>query len=103
MNRQSREFCYELKLYVAGCTPRSILAITNFKALCQNYLKDRCISEIIDVKQDPKKAKSAQIVATPTLVKESPGTVKKMVGTLSDTGRVIAALGLLQDQEGKCN
>ena len=103
MNLQSNGLCYELKLYVAGCTPRSILAIANFKALCQGRLKGRCITEIIDVAQDPKKAKSAQILATPTLVKESPGSVKRMVGTLSDTDRVLAALDLQPDREGKNN
>jgi len=103
MDRQRSEICYELKLYVAGCTPRSILAIANFKSLCQERLKGRCHAEIIDLLRDPKKAKSAQIVAIPTLVKESPGLVKKMVGTLSDTDRVLAALDLLPDREEKRN
>ena len=101
MNRQSNGLCYELKLYVAGCTPRSILAMANFEALCKGRLKGRCNAQIIDVMQDPKKAKSAQIVAIPTLVKESPGSVKRMVGTLSHTDRVLAALDLLPDREGK--
>ena len=103
MDQQSNGLCYELKLYVAGCTPRSILAIANLEALCQGRLKGRCITEIIDVAQDPKRAKSAQILATPTLVKESPGPVKRMVGTLSDTGRVLAALGLAPVKEGNLN
>jgi circadian clock protein KaiB len=101
MDRQSEALCYELKLYVAGQTPRSSLAIANFRALCHKHLAGRFSAEIIDLPQDPQRAKSAQILATPTLVKESPGTVKKMVGTLSDTDRVLDALDLRPDREGK--
>ena len=101
MNRQSNGVCYELKLYVAGRTPRSSQAIANLEALCQGCLKGRCNVEIIDLLQDPKKAKCAQILAIPTLVKISPGAVKKMVGTLSDTDRVLAGLELRPDGEGK--
>ena len=77
MNRQGDETCFVLKLYVAGCAPRSIQAIANFKAICQERLKGRCIAEIIDLLQNPKMAKNAQILATPTLVKESPGLSKE--------------------------
>ncbi len=93
MNRQGSE-SFELKLYVAGRTPRSMMAIENFRALCRGHLKGRYNAEIIDLLQDPKEARSVQIVATPTLVMESSGTVKKMVGTLSDMDQVLAALGL---------
>ncbi len=90
---------YELKLYVAGQRPRPSLAIANLKALCLGRLKSRCITEIIDVTQNPKWAKSAQIVAIPTLVKEAPGAIKRMVGTLSDTDRILVALDLLPDRK----
>lgn len=99
MIQQVNGFCYELKLYIAGCTPRSLLAMANFKKLCQDHLKGRHSAEIIDLLQDPKRAKRAQIVATPTLVKESPGEIRKMVGTLSDTNSVLAALDLRLNSE----
>jgi circadian clock protein KaiB len=112
---------YELKLYIAGCTPRSLLAIDNFKTLCEDRLQGRYSAEIIDILQDqigprpidltdiynilqdPKKARSAQIVATPTLVKQSPGIIRRMVGTLSETDKVLAALDLQPDREEKGN
>lgn len=94
MNQQSTGLCYELKLYVAGQTPRSSQAIANFRAFCQEHLEGRYTAEVVDLLQDPKRAKSAQILATPTLVKESPGPVKRMVGTLSDINRVLTALDL---------
>ncbi len=92
---------FQLKLYIAGCTPRSLMAISNFNALCNGYLKGRCSAEIIDLLQEPKRAKSAQILATPTLVKESPGSIRKIVGTLSDTSSVLAALDLHSGHEEK--
>ncbi len=103
MIQRVNEPSYELKLYIAGCTPRSMLAIANFNALCRGYHKDRCVAEIIDLLKNPEKARSAQIVATPTLVKESPGTIKKIVGTLFDADSVLAALGLYPDREERVN
>jgi circadian clock protein KaiB len=101
MSEQSNEFCYQLKLYIAGLTPRSSQAIANFEKLCQEHLKGRHTAEIIDLLKNPKMAKNAQILATPTLVKESPGAVKRMVGTLSDIDGVLAALDL-PPNERKC-
>jgi circadian clock protein KaiB len=101
MNQQDSELSYVLTLYVVGCTPRSLQAIANFKILCQKHLKGRHTAEIIDLLKNPKLAKSAQILATPTLVKESPGAVKRMVGTLSDIDGVLATLDL-PPVERKC-
>ena len=94
---------YILKLYVAGLSPRSCQAVENFNAICRKYLKNWCETEVVDVLQNPKQARTAQIVALPTLVKESPGQVKRMVGTLSDTARVLAGLDLRPDQEETSN
>ncbi len=94
MIQQVKEPDYELKLYIAGRSSRSKLAVANFETLCHECLKDRYSAIIIDIQQEPQMAKLAQIIATPTLVKESPGEIKKMVGTLSDTINVLAALDL---------
>ena len=94
---------YQLKLYIAGRTPRSLLAIDNFKTLCQGRLQGRCIAEIIDILEDPKRARNAQIVATPTLIKQSPGMLKRIVGTLSETDKVLTSLDLKPDREEKSN
>ncbi len=85
---------YKLKLYVAGRTPRSAVAISKFELLCREHLAGMCSAEVIDLVQNPKQARVAQIFATPTLVKESPAPIKRFVGTLLDTSQVIEALGL---------
>ena len=103
MVQSVNEPCYDLKLYVAGHSPRSLLAIDNFETLCRGCLKGRCTAEVIDILQDPKMAGSAQVVATPTLVKHSPGKLGRLVGTLSETDKVLAALDLKPNREEKSN
>jgi circadian clock protein KaiB len=85
---------YILRLYITGASPNSIKAINNIKIICDNYLKDKYQLEIIDVYQEPLLAKTEQIVAIPLLIKHSPLPVKKLIGNMSDTKKVLQALSL---------
>jgi circadian clock protein KaiB len=85
---------YVLRLYVSGQTTRSVHAIENLKQLCEEYLKDRCEIEIIDVYQQPERLKNDEIIGVPTLIKELPLPVRKVIGDLSDTERVLVGLAL---------
>lgn len=85
---------WELRLYVAGQTPRSIRAFANLKLLCEERLKDRYRIEVIDLMKQPQLARGDQIVATPTLVRRLPQPIRKIVGDLSNTLRVIVGLDL---------
>lgn len=83
---------YVFRLYVAGMTPRSLRAIENIQALCAEYLPDRFELEIIDIYQQPIFAREGQIVAAPTLVKELPPPIRKFIGDLSQTEKLLAGL-----------
>ncbi len=85
---------YVLRLYVSGQTTRSIRAIENLKQLCEEYLKDRHEIEIIDVYQQLDRLREAQIIGLPTLVKELPKPMRKIIGDLADTQKVLVALAL---------
>ena len=85
---------WELRLFVAGQTPRSIRAFANLKVLCEERLKDRYRIEVIDLMKQPQLARGDQIVATPTLVRKLPQPIRKIVGDLSDTLRVLVGLDL---------
>lgn len=85
---------YELKLYITGMTPNSVRAVKNIKSICNQYLNNNCSLEIIDIYQDPTLAKEENIIATPTLVKKSPSPIYRVVGNLSDTGKVLKLLGI---------
>ncbi len=85
---------YALRLYVAGTTPQSVKAIMSIKKICEEYLKDRYVLEIVDIYQQPNLAEGEQIVAVPTLVKRHPFPLKKLIGDMSDTERVLIGLDL---------
>lgn len=85
---------YVLRLYVVGMTPKSTRAITNIKAICEEYLRGRYELEVVDVYQQPMLAQGEQILAVPTLVKKLPLPLRTMVGDLSNTGRVLLGLDL---------
>jgi circadian clock protein KaiB len=85
---------YELRLYVAGQTPRSMEAFSNLKKICEEHLKARYAIEVIDLLENPRLAKGDQILAIPTLVRKLPEPVRKMIGTLADTERVLVGLDL---------
>jgi len=83
-----------LRLYVAGQSPRSLRAFENLKELCEIHLAGRYQIEIIDLMENPKLARGDQIVAVPTLVRKLPEPVRKIIGDLSDSDRVLVGLDL---------
>ena len=85
---------YRLRLYVAGQTPKSISAFTNLKKICDEHLKGRYELEIVDLLHKPQLARGDQILAIPTLVRRLPEPVKKIIGDLSNTERVLVGLDL---------
>ncbi|MGB9927419.1 MAG: circadian clock KaiB family protein [Methanosarcina sp.] len=85
---------YILHLYVAGMSPKSIQAIDNIKRICEEYLPGRYQLEVIDVYQYPIFAKDGQIVAAPTLIKELPPPLRKLMGSMADTERVLIGMDL---------
>lgn len=85
---------YVLHLYVAGMGPKSIKAIENIKRICEEYMPGKYQLEIIDIYQYPIFAKDGQIVAAPTLIKELPPPLRKIIGSMSDTKRVLVGMDL---------
>jgi circadian clock protein KaiB len=85
---------YELKLYVSGMTPNSLRAIENVQKLCKVYLEGRYNLEIIDLYQQPNAAKVGQIVAAPTLVKEMPLPLRKFIGDMTKTDRILLRMDI---------
>jgi circadian clock protein KaiB len=85
---------YVLRLYVAGLTPRSRLAIANITGICEEFLQGRYDLQVIDVFQRPVLAREEQIVATPTLVKRLPAPLRRFIGDLSEKEKVLVGLDL---------
>jgi circadian clock protein KaiB len=85
---------YELRLYVAGQSRKSITAIKNLKQICEEHLAGRYEIEVIDLMEKPQLAKGDQILAIPTLVRKLPNPLRKIIGDLSDTERVLIGLDL---------
>jgi circadian clock protein KaiB len=85
---------YELRLYVAGMTPKCLAAFTNLKKICEEHLKGRYSIQIVDLLENPKLAQGDQILAIPTLVRKLPEPVRKIIGDLSNTEKVLVGLDL---------
>ncbi|MFN0172707.1 MAG: circadian clock KaiB family protein [Bryobacteraceae bacterium] len=90
--KEQKPEVWKLRLYVAGQTPKSIRAFANLKALCEGHLKGRYQIEVIDLLEHPQLARGDQIVAIPTLVRKLPPPVRKIIGDLSSTERVLVGL-----------
>jgi circadian clock protein KaiB len=86
---------YRLRLFVTGTTPRSAHAIRNIRVICEENLPGRYTLEVIDIYQHPEHVRAEQIIVTPTLVKLVPLPLRKLIGDLSDTARVLAALDIV--------
>lgn len=84
----------ELRLYVTGMTPSSLRAIAHITSLCKECLSNRHQLEIVDIYQNPEMTRADQIIASPTLLKLSPSPPAKLIGSMSDRAKVMAALGL---------
>jgi circadian clock protein KaiB len=85
---------YVLRLYVAGQTLKSIEAITNIKNICEENLKGRYVLDVIDLYQHPQLAQDDQIIALPTLIKKLPVPLRRIIGDMSNTERVLVGLDL---------
>ena len=85
---------WELRLYTAGQTPKSLAAFRNLKKVCEEYLSGRYEIEVIDLLANPRLAKDHQIVAIPTLVRKLPDPIRKIIGDLSDVERTLVGLDL---------
>jgi len=85
---------WELRLYTAGQSPKSVAAFQNLKRICDEHLKDRYTIDVIDLMQNPRLAREDQIVAIPTLVRRLPDPLRKIIGDLSDTERTLVGLQL---------
>lgn len=85
---------YILRLYVTGSTPRSLKAITNLKRLCDEYLPGAYDLQVIDIYKNPDAARDAQIIAAPTLIKQLPAPLRRFVGDLSNTQKLLIGLDI---------
>jgi circadian clock protein KaiB len=90
----SGEEFWNLRLYIAGQSPRSLQAVANLKAMCEQYLPGHYEIEIVDLVEDPALARSDDIVAIPTLVRRLPTPLRKIIGDLSNSERVLVGLQL---------
>jgi len=84
----------ELRLYIAGQTPKSLVALSNLKAICEAHLDGKYRIEVIDLVKTPQLAQGDQILAIPTLVRNLPTPIRKIIGDLSNTERVLVGLDL---------
>jgi circadian clock protein KaiB len=85
---------YLLKLYVAGQSPKSVNAIVNIKKLCEANLQGRYVLEVIDLYQQPQLAQGEQIIAVPTLIRELPSPLRRVIGDMSSSERVLLGLDI---------
>jgi circadian clock protein KaiB len=92
---RARPETWELRLYVAGQTPRSLQAFQNLKLICEKHLRGRYRIEVIDLLKNPTLARGDQILAVPTLVRKLPPPVKKIIGDFTNTERVLVGLNLV--------
>ena len=90
---------YDLRLYVAGQTPKSLAAFANLKELCENHLSGKYRIEVIDLVKKPQMARDDQIIAIPTLVRRLPEPVRKIIGDLCDHRRTLIGLELSEKVE----
>jgi circadian clock protein KaiB len=90
--RKKQNDSWDLRLYVAGQTPKSITALANLKRICQEHLAEKYNIEIIDLVRNPQLARKDQILAIPTLVRNLPQPIKKIIGDLSNTEKVLLGL-----------
>ena len=90
---------YNLRLYVAGQTPKSVTAIANLKSICERHLADRYTIEVVDLLVTPRSAAGDQILAIPTLIRRLPPPIKRIIGTLSNVERVLVGLDIVPIEE----
>ncbi len=92
---------WELRLYIAGRTPRAVTALANLERICEEHLAGEYRIEVIDILKNPQLARGDQILAVPTLVRKLPQPVRKIIGDLSNKERVLIGLDLRQRTESR--
>ena len=92
---------YILKLYVAGGSPKSVNAIANIKKLCEAKLQGHYVLEVIDLYQQPQLAQGEQIIAVPTLIRKRPSPLRRIIGDMSNTERVLVGLDIRIEANGE--
>lgn len=97
---ESKQEMWDLRLYVAGQTPKSLIAYANLKRICEEHVPGRYRIEIVDLLKNPQLAAGDQIVAIPTLVRRLPAPIRKIVGDLSNTERALVGLQLRPTKPG---
>ncbi len=90
---------YVLRLYVAGLTPRSTASIESVKQICEEYLRGRYDLEVIDIYSQPTLAKGEQIIAAPTLIKKLPLPLRRLIGSMADTKKILVGLDLREKEK----
>lgn len=93
------EGTWNLRLYVAGQTPKSLAAFANLKRICEEHLAGKYTIEVVDLLENPRLAQGDQILAVPTLVRKLPEPIRKIIGDLSNTERVLVGLDLRLHEE----
>jgi len=92
--KKSKNEAFMLKLYVTGTTPKSVRAIANLKKICEEHLPGRYSLEVINLYEKPNLARGEQIIAAPTLIKKLPLPLRRVIGDMSDTEKVLVGLDL---------
>jgi circadian clock protein KaiB len=90
---------YTLRLYVTGATPRSVRAISNIRKICEEYLEGHYDLEVVDITEHPMLAEGEQIIAAPTLIKKLPLPLRRFIGDMSQTERILIGLDLREAAE----
>lgn len=91
---------YVLRMFISGVTPHSTRAIENIRRLCEENLKGRYELEVIDIYQQPEKARAEQIIAAPTLIKKLPLPLRRFIGDLSDFDKILVGIEIKEKQNG---
>ena len=91
---------YHLRLYVAGQSPKSVRAVENLRHVCEEYLPGRYTIELVDLVEHPERARTDEIIAVPTLIRKLPEPIRRIIGDLSDTDKVLIGLQLREDRVG---
>jgi circadian clock protein KaiB len=91
---EEKPVTYTLRLYIAGKTPNSVAALANLKVICEEHLEGRYKLQVVDLLENPQLARGDQILAIPTLVRKLPVPVRRIIGDLSNTERVLVGLDL---------
>jgi len=91
---KKRPDTYLLRLFITGASPNSARAVANIRQICECYLKDNYVLEIVDVYQQKEIAEKEQLIALPLLIKKQPLPVRRLIGDLSDTRKVLSELGI---------